>query len=389
MYKKTIRLAPAIPDWTKLERLPTSERGEASLPDTFEKISQESVDRGLIILQDFGDDLCKRLSEQLVISFSLHRLQVTKFSNEEFIEQKSREFLVQADLDYPDGSKLYSFWGYSLAQALINRSTGGAGEAKIENEEFTTIEKAIFENVLQEALRSFAQAWGNVISGSPQKIAVHTPRLKPMESIAEREEVLLLSAEIGMGDQEPQPVSWLFPVSTFAKLFTQWDSRPKARKAKIELAPFSVSMVDVPVAATLGKAIVSMSDLLQLQRGDVVVLDNQINQPSFVFIGTDAQFQAQPGIYNKRLAVQLLDPLTSSSAQITNIAEKKGSGAEIPVIEEEIGLDEETRPATKVAESPNAPEEEEDDILANIDDLNDDDDDDFVWEEEDTLDEDF
>ncbi|MBU0581400.1 MAG: FliM/FliN family flagellar motor switch protein [Candidatus Margulisbacteria bacterium] len=387
-YQKSIRLKAAIPDWTKLKRLSAAEKGEPAYPEVFEKVTEAQVNLGLQIQQKFAEDFCQKFGQKISLAIDIYRLQVNKYSYDEFVAKMSKEFIVQVDLDYPGIGMLYAFMNNSLAQAFINRMTGGPGEAKIENEELTKIEQAVFEELIQEAGQSLAQAWKNVLPVSPQKIALTAPRCKALTSFSEKEELLQFTAEIGWGEDTVEKFSWVYPLNVFINLIKQWQSFPKTTRRQIKLSPFAVSLVDVPVHAVLGKTIVSMSDLLQLQRGDVIILDNKINEPSILRIGEDDHFFAQAGIYNKHISMQVIEPLSKfkktekEDLSVFPGPEEEGSAGGHHLAAER--LEEET------ADTANEEEKnEKDDILDNIEDFDEEEDEDFVWDEEDNAEEDF
>ncbi len=402
MYRKNVRLASAIPDWKTLERISASERGELPHADMFKRIAKEQVDQGIMLAKVLADDLCVRLERQLQFSCQPHRLYVSLMSSEEFVRRYSADMLVQAELGFPEHDTVHCLWEYAFAQACINRITGGPGEAQIENEELTAMEKLIFEGVLQEAMHSHARAWRSVMPPIPQRLALTAPKLGSKESFLHIPELIVLSVELKRADtQAVYTLRWVYTADSFAALIDQWRLRQRKASSAIVLTPEAVSMVDVPVKAQLGKAIVSMADLMLLQRGDVIVLDKYIKEPVLVDVGEDARFTAQAGAYGERLAVQLLQPIEAEKTERTNeVTEGKAVAAASSAVEDERVSDtapdlsdDEGMPATDsddVIEDKKIPEHEEDDILANIEeDEDEEEDEEFVWDENESTDEDF
>lgn len=70
-----------------------------------------------------------------------------------------------------------------------------------------------------------------------------------------------------------------------------------------------IKIAKIPVIAELGKAMITIQEFLQLDVGDVIQLDQMIQQPLIIKIGDVPKFIGQPGKVNKRLAVQVLDTL--------------------------------------------------------------------------------
>ena len=66
----------------------------------------------------------------------------------------------------------------------------------------------------------------------------------------------------------------------------------------------------LPVYAELGKAKLSVKDLLELKKGDVIKLDKRINQEIEVIIGKKRKLAARPGTVEGNKAVRIIRPLT-------------------------------------------------------------------------------
>ena len=61
----------------------------------------------------------------------------------------------------------------------------------------------------------------------------------------------------------------------------------------------------LPVEVELGKATVSVREMLSLDVGDVVKLDQLVEEPLTVKIGKEEKYLGFPGLSNNKLAVQL------------------------------------------------------------------------------------
>ena len=59
------------------------------------------------------------------------------------------------------------------------------------------------------------------------------------------------------------------------------------------------------VSVLLGEANVDFEDLLQLQHGDVLVLNSVIGRPLSVLVGDTQRYHGQPGLLANHMAVQI------------------------------------------------------------------------------------
>ena len=61
----------------------------------------------------------------------------------------------------------------------------------------------------------------------------------------------------------------------------------------------------MPVKAVLGKSLVSVSDFLNLQVGDIIRLDTKVDSELDVFVGNIRKFTALPGSSKDNYAVRV------------------------------------------------------------------------------------
>ncbi|MDF2911278.1 MAG: flagellar motor switch protein FliM, partial [Sporolactobacillus laevolacticus] len=66
----------------------------------------------------------------------------------------------------------------------------------------------------------------------------------------------------------------------------------------------------VNVTANLGHSQITVDELLHLSVGDVIKLDQHLDQPMVIHVGGSPKFIAQPGKRNKRIAVQIIKTIT-------------------------------------------------------------------------------
>ena len=66
-----------------------------------------------------------------------------------------------------------------------------------------------------------------------------------------------------------------------------------------------IRRVDVPVKAVLGRSQVSVNDFVNLQVGDIIRLDTDINSDLNVYVGNIKKFTALPGSNKDKYAVRV------------------------------------------------------------------------------------
>ena len=72
-----------------------------------------------------------------------------------------------------------------------------------------------------------------------------------------------------------------------------------------ELTTKVMLKTNVPIKAILGNATVSLQDLMSLSIGNVIPLDQSINDPLTVQVSNKKQFYARVGRSGKKLGIQI------------------------------------------------------------------------------------
>ena len=70
-----------------------------------------------------------------------------------------------------------------------------------------------------------------------------------------------------------------------------------------------VKQAQLPVVAELGNSDLTIEDFLSMAIGDVIQLDQKIKDPLVLKVGNLPKFTVQPGKLNKKMAIQIIDPL--------------------------------------------------------------------------------
>jgi flagellar motor switch protein FliM len=73
----------------------------------------------------------------------------------------------------------------------------------------------------------------------------------------------------------------------------------------------NVERAEVDVSVELGRTIVSLRDLVQLQVGDLVLFDKLTTEPLTAFVNECEKFHVFPGVHRDKVSVQISDIIES------------------------------------------------------------------------------
>ena len=194
-----------------------------------------------------------------------------------------------------------------LASRLIDRLLGGQGEALAQHRSLTELEKAVITPLLHTLLGKFAAAWSahTRVEFAPGEVAM-SPR--DVQILGGPEIVLQVSLAVA-GEACVGDLSLCLPFAAVRELIPRGcaaepdDTPAEAR----ELLARAVGAAPVRVAVELGRAQISVLELLNLRPGHVVRLDSRFGRPLAVTVEGSPQLAGQPGLVGARRGIRITD----------------------------------------------------------------------------------
>lgn len=201
-----------------------------------------------------------------------------------------------------------------LVLYIIDRSFGGEGGVIQEAREITIIEQNVMKKIVDNALEQLVRAWQNItpltlelrdFETNPQLIQISPPG----------ETAIMISFEVKIADFSSL-LNLCFPYfvleDVMPKLSAQHQITHNQKKRSHHdenIVRHKLKKADIPVAVNLGTTELSLREVLDLGQGDIVRLDNRLDQMLEVIIGDTGKFRGKPGIYRGHKAVQIVSEI--------------------------------------------------------------------------------
>ena len=168
----------------------------------------------------------------------------------------------------------------------------------------------ILQKLMIVCMQLMREPWRNVLEINPVMERIETnPQFAQV--IAPSDMIAIVSMNVKIGDAEGF-MNICLPYFTLEdvmdKLNTKyWFSTMQKSDSTDyeEHIEALVKRIDVPVKAVLGKSLVSVSDFLNLQVGDIIRLDTKVDSELDVFVGNIRKFTALPGSSKDNYAVRV------------------------------------------------------------------------------------
>ena len=198
----------------------------------------------------------------------------------------------------------------NLGFAMIDRMLGGQGIPLDKNRDFSEIEMTIIQKLMIICMQLMREPWKNVIDIAPILDRIET-NVQFAQIIAPSDMIAIVTMNVRIGDVEGF-MNICLPYFTLEevmdKLNTKYWFSTMQKDDSIDYEEHIealIKRIDVPVKAVLGKSLVSVNDFLNLQCGDIIRLDSNVNTDLDVYVGNIRKFKALPGSEKDKYAVRV------------------------------------------------------------------------------------
>lgn len=274
------------------------------------RVSREQLRNIEMVHEAFCRELSTMLSGALRIVASVQVASVDELSFGEFIMSlENPTFLAVFDMRPLHGSAVLEI-NPDLSFAIIDRLLGGKGQSAKMDRGLTSIEQRILGKLTVRILGLLEKVWAKLVRVEAQ--------LQRMESnpqfvqiLPEHEMAITLSFNVTMGETRGV-ISMCLPDMTIEPVLQRLSGQQWAAASSVEddgsAAEALLSHLrrsTVTCSAVLGRATLSVGQLVNLRAGDIIRLDTKPDgQVPFLVRGVP-KFMGKPGIAGNHRAVKL------------------------------------------------------------------------------------
>jgi len=278
-------------------------------PDRIAKDQLRSVH---ILHENFARNLASSLSAYLRAYVAVNLVSFEQLSFMEFTQAlPSPTSLIALGLKPYDGTALLEI-NPSLIFPIIEMLLGGSGKstAKI-TREVTEIEQSILEGLLRIVLNDLRTAWAPVAS-IQFSIEAHETEPQLLQFLAPNEAVVAVGMELRIGDLTGM-MNIGIPSIVVKMLRQKFDQQWSVRKSQATGDEHArvlklIRPAFVHVDARLQGPTIGVSDLLELQEGDVLALDYPMERPLDFIVNGKLKYNGEVVVTGRKRAFQIHQP---------------------------------------------------------------------------------
>ncbi|QTA38760.1 flagellar motor switch protein FliM [Thermosipho ferrireducens] len=277
------------------------------------KFSKEQERTLQMIHENFSRGLSTYLSGRLRSFVAVNLVGIDQMTYDEFLKSiKNPSYIVIFSAREFTGSAIMDI-GLEIFYGMLEILLGGPGANVSEiSRPPTDTETAIMRKEVVNILTTLSQAWSNVHPFVPVIEAIETnPQF--VQIVASNEMVLVITFFINIGRIEGYinlcwPSSLIEPFAE--KLTTQSWFKTKqtlATEEDIKSLRENLARTIVELSAVIGKTQLSLWEILNLEKGDVIRLNTHKNEPFKITLNGKTKFKGLPGTFKGRYAVKITE----------------------------------------------------------------------------------
>lgn len=274
------------------------------------KFSKEQIHTLQVIYENYARSLGTYFSAQLRTAVTVEVLSVEQITYDEFIRSIPNPTILSIfSLPPLEGTAILEI-NPNLGFAILDRMFGGPGVSIDKVRGLTEIEETVMDRVCDKMLYYLEEPWAIIAPLKPMLERIDSnPQFTQIVSPGEM--VVIVSLETKMSGVIGMiniciPFIVLEPIINKLNVHYYYSSTIRQKEpGDTKAIKNRLQEAVIPVKALLGKAVITVADLIELNAGDVVPLERMIDEDLEVIIGNSTKFYAKPGTFSNRSAVQI------------------------------------------------------------------------------------
>lgn len=280
------------------------------------KITKETIK----LLKGIYENYCRMLTSQLT---SILRLMcdVTVEQVEESIFHEYNNALDDyvlmglIDVKYPDGttsdSQILMEVSKPLSFVIIDRLLGGEGKEYEHMRDYTDIELSLLNNVLKNLVKLMGSTWESTLELETELTKIET-NSRFVQSINYNDTVVIIVLNVTLNQSSGKitlcvPSSILDEIFKKANIFSRNSSKKSDQSIEEQKTAImgSIKSSKLTITGVLGKANATLYDVVNMQVGDLILLDKDINSDVDVSIDNVKWFEGKWGTRKNKGVIKI------------------------------------------------------------------------------------
>jgi flagellar motor switch protein FliM len=277
------------------------------------RLNRDQVKRLNNLFNAFAERLSERLNREFRMEASTRVIGMTQERTPSFLQALSKPGCIYQVDFAPMRLPAFVVLQPSLVFSMVDRMLGGSGQVELAPRELTEVESDIAVEFIEVIMKDMAEEWKDIVTLKP-KITGCWSDPERVQTPNGKEILLVIVIELS-GEEDYGAFTVCFPFGALAPYldsFDRLDDKSSEMDADLLKAwrghlENSLTQVEVGLPIVLGESKIAIGDVLNLRLHDVIVLEKRITEPVEMQIGSETVVEGHLGVYNKQLALRVLD----------------------------------------------------------------------------------
>lgn len=274
------------------------------------KFSKEHLRTLVIIFDHYARLLSTNLPAYLRKNVSIEVMNSEAVTYSEFSNALSNPVILGIVDFAPLEGNIIIELAENIGYTVVDRMLGGNGVPLEKTRDFSEIELSILERIMNVCTNLLKEPWQSVLPLNPRLERIET-NSQFAQIISPNEMTSIVTMNIKIGNVEGL-MNVCIPYSCVEEIIDKlntkfWYSniRTQDKEAYHDVIETAISRARIPIRAILGKSTISVTDFVNIQKGDIIRLNTRIDDELDVYVGNVKKFTALPGSSNESYAVRV------------------------------------------------------------------------------------
>ena len=279
-------------------------------PDKFAKDTLRALQD---IHREFSKQISMLLTGYLRMKVNVDVVSVDQLTYDEFVNSMPPSMSVGIFEFNPLPGQILFGITYEVLSCIVDRMLGGKGDASNQYKELTDVETSLTKKIINIIIKTLNDSWTSIMPIEYAIVGLENG-FQSVQVAAPGEIVALLTFEIQVNEKTfglaslcfPYPVlETVIPHITSQHIFHTKGIVATSEERQRMIHKLNPSMMDI--RASFGSCEITLEEFMKLSVGDILKLDNTIDQDLIVKINGVKKFFARPGLLKDNVCVKITD----------------------------------------------------------------------------------
>jgi flagellar motor switch protein FliM len=300
----------SVSELVKEETQNTAKKYNFRRPNKFTKDQLRTL---FMINENFSRIISNYLSGYLRSTINIKIASVEQVTYEEFLVSIFSPTLLTIFQMPPLVGSAVLETNHNFTSPAVDLMFGGAGKSSNRVRELTEIEVRVLKKLIQKLLENMALAWSDVFKFD---ITIESMDSNPQynQIISPNETVAIITFTAGIANTQ-SIINLCLPFATLKEAIPNltaqnWFAIQQCADAsQAQVVENRLGRVSLDLTACCGETQLTIQEFLQLEEGDVVLLDTVVGENMQLLVEGHSKFSFQPGVVGEQLAAMITGKL--------------------------------------------------------------------------------